>query len=180
MALPGAVRRGWRGLSAGKRTILMLALLVLAWQAMLSSVRLMNKKALSDIQVTLLSGESTNLAALADGKPLVVNLWASWCPPCRHEMPVLAAAQQHETGISFVFANQGEHAASVHDYLSSSRLDLANVALDRDARLGSVAGSMALPITLFYDARGQLVASHRGALTAATLAGRLKQFNPSK
>lgn len=158
----------------------MMALLVLAWQGMLSGLRLMNEKALSETQVTLLSGQSTSLAALADGKPLVVNLWASWCPPCRHEMPVLAAAQQREPGISFVFANQGEHAATVHYYLASSRLELANVALDRDGRLGSIAGTMALPITLFYDAQGRRVDTHRGALTAAALAAKLKQLNPTR
>ena len=95
-------------------------------------------------------------------------------------MPVLAAAQKQQTWASFVFANQGESNATVQRYLSDSQLDLANVMLDRDTRLGFVAGSMALPITLFYDAQGQLVATHRGALTAASLAGKLKQLNPSK
>ena len=89
---------------------------------------------------------------------MVVNLWASWCPPCRREMPVLAAAQKQQPWASFVFANQGESNATVQRYLSDSQLDLVNVTLDRDTRLGFVAGSMALPITLFYDAQGQLVA----------------------
>ena len=172
-AMPGAVRRGWRGLSSRKRTLLALALWVLAWQGILGGLRLMDKPALSEMQVTLLSGESTNLAALADGKPMVVNLWASWCPPCRREMPVLAAAQQRETGISFVFANQGENAATVQRYLSASRLDLANVLLDHDTRLGFVAGSGTLPLTLFYDASGRLVDTHLGALSAASLASKL-------
>ena len=172
-AMPGAIRRSWRGLSVRKRTILTLALWVLAWQGILGGLRLMDKPALSEMQVTLLSGESTNLAALADGKPMVVNLWASWCPPCRREMPVLAAAQQRETGISFVFANQGENAATIQRYLSASQLDLANVILDRDTRLGFVAGSGTLPLTLFYDASGRLVDTHLGALSAASLASKL-------
>ncbi|MHB1145352.1 MAG: TlpA family protein disulfide reductase [Thiobacillus sp.] len=172
-AMPGAIRRGWRGLSARKRTLLALALWVLAWQGILGGLRLMDPPALSDMPVTLLSGESTTLAALADGKPLVVNLWASWCPPCRREMPVLAAAQQRETGIGFVFANQGESAATVQRYLSASRLDLANVVLDRDTKLGFVAGSGTLPLTLFYDAGGRRVATHLGALTAASLESKL-------
>ena len=46
-------------------------------------------------------------AALQDyvGKPLVVNLWATWCPPCRREMPVLAKAQQDNTEVNFLFVN---------------------------------------------------------------------------
>ena len=172
-AIPGAMRRVWRGLSTRKRTILALVLLVLAWQGILGALRLMDNPALSEMQATMLSGESTNLAALADGKPMVVNLWASWCPPCRHEMPMLAAAQQRETGVSFVFANQGENAITVQRYLTAGQLDLANVMLDRDTRLGTVAGSMVLPITLFYDASGRLIDTHLGELSAAALASKL-------
>ncbi|OYZ30036.1 MAG: hypothetical protein B7Y27_01775 [Hydrogenophilales bacterium 16-64-40] len=144
-AMPGAIRRGWRGLSARKRTFLALAFWVLAWQGVQGGLRLMERPALSGMPMTLLSGESTTLAALADGKPLVVNLWASWCPPCR----------------------------PIQRYLSASRLDLANVILDRDTRLGFVAGSGTLPLTLFYDAGGRLVATHLGALSAASLASKL-------
>ena len=179
-AIPGTMRRVWHGLSTRKRTILALVLLVLAWQGILGGLRLLDNPALSEMQATMLSGESTNLAALADGKPMVVNLWASWCPPCRHEMPMLAAAQQRETGVRFVFANQGENGATVQRYLSASQLDLANVLLDRDTTLGFVAGSGMLPITLFYDASGQLVASRRGELSVASLASNLNQLRAHK
>lgn len=177
-AVAGTIRRGWRGLSVRKRTLLTLALWVLAWQGVLGGLRLLENPASSDMQVTMLSGESTNLAVLAGGKPMVVNLWASWCPPCRHEMPLLAAAQHREAGVSFVFANQGENGATVQRYLSASQLDLANVLLDHDTRLGFVAGSQMLPITLFYDASGKLVDTHLGTLTAASLAKRLNALRP--
>ena len=156
--------------------MLSLGIWILAWYGIQAGLRLMEKPGLPDMPVTLLSGEATDLAKLADGKPMIVNLWASWCPPCRREMPLLAAAQQRETGVSFVFANQGESAATVQRYLSASQLHLDNVMLDRDARLGFVAGSMALPITLFYDANGQLIGSRRGELSAAALATQLKQL----
>lgn len=177
-AMPGVIWRGWRGLSVRKRTILALALWVLAWQGLLGGLRLMDNPALSEMQVTMLSGESTNLAALADGKPMVVNLWASWCPPCRREMPVLAAAQKQEAWASFVFANQGENRATVQRYLSTSQLELANVMLDRDTQLGFVAGSGTLPITLFYDTSGRLVDTHLGALSTASLARKLNLLRP--
>ena len=181
-AMPGAVRRGWRGwrgLSARKRTLLALALWVLAWQGVLGGLRLMDKPALSEMQVTLLFGESIKLAALADGKPMVVNLWASWCPPCRREMPVLAAAQQREAGVNFVFVNQGEDGATAQRYLSEGRLGLANVLLDPGAALGREVGSGALPTTLFYDASGRLVDTHLGELSAASLASKLSPLRAS-
>ncbi len=176
--MPSAMWRGWRRLSVRKRTVLALVFWVLAWQGVMTGLRLIDKPTLSEIQVTMLSGESTHLAALADGKPMVVNLWASWCPPCRREMPVLAAAQKRETWASFAFANQGENRATVQRYLSAGQLELANVVLDRDTQIGFVAGSSALPITLFYDASGQLVATHLGALSAASLTKRLSALRP--
>ena len=175
-AIPRAVVRGWRGLSPRKRTVLALAFWVLAWQGLLSGLRLLDDPALPEMSVAMLSGESTTLAALADGKPLVVNLWASWCPPCRREMPMLAAAQQHESNVTFVFSNQGENGAAVQRYLSASALDLANVTLDRHSELGRVAGSGMLPVTLFYDASGQLAATHLGELSEASLARNLNRL----
>ncbi len=56
------------------------------------------------------------------GKPTVVNLWATWCPPCRREMPVLAAAQQQRPDLNFVFVNQGEGATAIRRYLGASGL----------------------------------------------------------
>ncbi len=62
------------------------------------------------------------------GKPMVVNLWATWCPPCRREMPVLRGAQQANQDIIFVFANQGESAETIQSYLAAEKLELKNVA----------------------------------------------------
>ncbi|WP_146012541.1 TlpA disulfide reductase family protein, partial [Janthinobacterium sp. AD80] len=125
-----------------------------------------------------LDGESVSLAALAAGKPMVVNLWASWCPPCRREMPVLAAAQQARADIVFVYANQREDAAAANAFLAPSGLALRNVVLDSEAALGKAAGSSALPTTLFYDARGRLADTHLGELSDASLASKLQKIAP--
>lgn len=129
------------------------------------------------LPLATLAGTSTTLAALSGGKPMVVNLWASWCPPCRREMPVLAAAQQADNGVVFVFVNQGENAATVAHYLTAESFALANVLLDGPAQLGKAIGSSALPTTLFYDASGGLVDIHLGALSAATLASKLQRLH---
>jgi thiol-disulfide isomerase/thioredoxin len=175
-ALLVAIWRGWHRAALRKPLILGLAAGAIAWGGMFVALRLAERPALPTVSLTTLAGEPTNLAALAAGKPMVVNLWASWCPPCRREMPVLAAAQKQETGVRFVFANQGEDGATVQRYLSAGQLDLANVLFDPGTDLGREVGSRALPTTLFYDANGRLVDTHLGELSAASLASKLNRL----
>jgi thiol-disulfide isomerase/thioredoxin len=151
----------------------------IAWVVMNGAVRLLERPALPDLTLVTLAGDPVVLSQVAAGKPMVVNLWATWCPPCRREMPVLAAAQRREKGIHVVFVNQGEDAVTVHRYLAATEPDLEHVLLDRAAALGRAVGSSALPTTLFYDARGRLVATHLGELSAASLASKLQPLVPS-
>jgi thiol-disulfide isomerase/thioredoxin len=123
-------------------------------------------------------GTPTDLRQAAQGRPLVVNLWASWCGPCRREMPVLAAAQQREPRIGFVFVNQGESAATVRAYLASLGRPLHGVLLDPGSTLGPAVGSRGLPTTLFVDSRGRVVDAHFGLLNAAALQSRLRRLQP--
>lgn len=110
------------------------------------------------------------------GKPLVINLWATWCPPCRREMPVLAEAQRNEPDVTFLFVNQGEGAQLINEFLQGERYGLDNVLLDTGGRLGQHIGSSALPTTLFYDAEGRQIGSHLGELSQASLARALESL----
>lgn len=175
-ALLVAIVHGWHRAALRKPLALGLTAGALTWAAMSGALGTFDntpRPALPKVSLITLAGEPTDLAALAKGQPMVVNLWASWCPPCRREMPVLAEAQQRETGITFVFANQSEDAATALRYLSASALSLANVVLDPGAELGRAVGSTGLPTTLFYDASGQLADTHLGELSAASLASKL-------
>ncbi|WPB57639.1 TlpA disulfide reductase family protein [Xylophilus sp. GOD-11R] len=103
------------------------------------------------------------------GKPVVVNLWATWCPPCQAEMPVLQAAQARRRDIHFVFLNQGESSGTVAEFMARRRLVLDNVLLDSRSEAGKRFDGEALPTTLFFDASGRLVDRHLGLLSQATL-----------
>jgi thiol-disulfide isomerase/thioredoxin len=123
---------------------------------------------------TLDGAQPVDLRTAAAGRPVVVNLWASWCGPCRQEMPALAAAQQREAGVGFLFVNQGETASAVRAYLSSLGRPLHEVLLDPRSQLGPAIGSRGLPTTLFYDAKGSLIDAHFGVLNPAALEARLR------
>ncbi|MCX2863337.1 TlpA disulfide reductase family protein [Paucibacter sp. PLA-PC-4] len=125
------------------------------------------------------SAQSLSLSEAARGRPVVVNLWASWCGPCRVEMPVLAAAQQRESAVGFLFINQGESPAAVKAFLRQQGLSLREVLLDSRSTLGPAVGSRGLPTTLFYDAQGRQVDAHFGIINAAALESRLRQIRPS-
>lgn len=124
-----------------------------------------------------LDGSPVGLSSF-EGRPTVVNLWATWCPPCQREMPVLRQAQLEHPEINFVFLNQGESAEKVRQYLQRSQLVLRNVLLDPKAEMGSRFDQKALPTTLFFDARGQFIGTRIGALSRATLAQRLDSLSP--
>ncbi len=121
-------------------------------------------------------GRETRLAQVAAGRPMVVNLWASWCGPCRQEMPMLAQAQQQQPHVAFAFVNQGEAPEVVRRYLASHGLALRDVLLDPSSSLGVAVASRGLPTTLFYDAQGRQVDAHFGLLNAAALAARTARW----
>lgn len=110
-------------------------------------------------------------AAVEDfiGKPIVVNLWATWCPPCLREMPLLASAQQQHPGITFLFPNQGESGQLVRQFLQARSPGIRNVLLDPAGQFPVHVGSQALPVTLFFSQRGILLHKHVGELSTAAL-----------
>ncbi len=116
------------------------------------------------------------LNTLLDGRPVVVNLWATWCGPCRQEMPALAQAQQDNPHIRFVFVNQGEDAAHVEQFIAQQGWILKDMWLDAKAQTGKSVGSQSLPTTMFYDAQGQLVRAHVGVLTPIAIRAQLLQM----
>lgn len=125
-----------------------------------------------ELSVRRLDGAAVPLRAY-QGKPLVVNLWATWCPPCRREMPALAAMQRKRPDVGFVFVNQRESAATVRAFLAAQGLRMENVVIDPAGQLGARTGSVGFPTTLFYDARGVLRFRHVGELSEATLREKL-------
>jgi len=110
--------------------------------------------------------KATTLAKEAGGKPLAVNLWATWCAPCVAELPAFDKMAGAETakGVKVIAISQdSEGAKQVDPFLATHKL--ANLAryLDPDTGLGFAYGTT-LPTTVLYDARGKEVARVIGGL----------------
>ena len=132
---------------------------------------------LPDIELATAQGARVNLSSFK-GAPTVVNLWATWCPPCVREMPVLEQAQIDHPSVHFVFINQREPAERVNAWLAARQLTLRHVLLDDNRQAGAAFGYSALPTTLFFDASGKLVSVRVGELSKATLAQKLRTITP--
>ncbi|MGH8116805.1 MAG: TlpA family protein disulfide reductase [Rhodanobacteraceae bacterium] len=115
-----------------------------------------------------MDGRPATLASLA-GEPMVINLWATWCGPCRREMPMLIEASHGTPGVRFVFVDQGESAATVRTFLASQALQPAHVLLDANSELSRDYRVPGYPTTLFVGADGRLRDTQVGPLSRATL-----------
>ncbi|TWO68027.1 redoxin domain-containing protein [Caenimonas sedimenti] len=131
---------------------------------------------LPTLELASLEGAPVDLAQF-EGRPTVVNLWATWCPPCVREMPVLREAQAAHPAMNFVFINQGESAQRVGGWLAARNLLLRNVLLDTKGQALTAFNQRGLPTTLFFDAKGRLVSTRTGELSAASLAEKLESID---
>jgi thiol-disulfide isomerase/thioredoxin len=113
-----------------------------------------------------------------DGKPLVINLWATWCAPCQAEMPVLATAQASYPGLDLVFVNQGEQRDTVDSFMTNLNLRVSNSLFDPELSVSKATGTKAFPTTLFYDASGKLLESHLGRFSQATFEATITHLYP--
>ncbi len=127
-----------------------------------------NSLPLPDFAATTLDGDAVVLTRFI-GKPTVINLWATWCPPCRREMPMLAKAQTELPTVNFVFLNQGESPEIIKKFLVQTGLDMDNMLRDPKGDVAREFHQRGLPATLFFDAEGHLDSSRLGALSRATL-----------
>jgi thiol-disulfide isomerase/thioredoxin len=130
---------------------------------------------LPEFSFASLDGQMVPLAQFK-GQPTVVNLWATWCPPCVREMPVLRQAQIDYPGVNFVFVNQRESVDRVDAWLKARQLPLRNMLLDVNGQTAAAFKQRALPMTLFFDAEGRLVSTRIGELSSATLTERLAEI----
>lgn len=123
--------------------------------------------------LTSTDGARVSLAAYA-GRPLVINFWATTCPPCRVEMPMLRDLTTR-AGVALVLVNEGQDAQSARDFLSA--VGVAQPALlDTDVAVGRDYGVLALPTTFFVKADGTVDRRQIGQLNERVLSAELSSL----
>ena len=133
--------------------------------------------ALWALEAELPSGGVYKLAKL-QGKPLVVNFWATWCPPCVEEMPLLDAFyRQHAAKGWQMVGIAADSASAVNKFLSKMPMQfptplagLAGIELSRT--LGNMSG--ALPFTVVVNSHGAIALRHMGKLSSEQIADFIK------
>lgn len=122
-----------------------------------------------------LDGQPFNAAEL-EGEPTVVNLWATWCPPCRREMPMMADVAASTSDARIVFVNQGEGAEVIEQFLAAESLELDHVIVDALGEFGQHYNARGLPMTLFITGGGMLQSVHMGEISREGLLGGINRI----
>jgi cytochrome oxidase Cu insertion factor (SCO1/SenC/PrrC family) len=119
-------------------------------------------------------GRQVSLASLA-GHPAVINFWATYCPPCRAEMPLLQRDAGPRSGVQLVLVDEGDSSQAARDFLDSLAIHQPAL-LDSDLSIGHAYGAIALPTTIFIRADGTIAARHIGQLDAIVLAAQISNL----
>ena len=158
----------------------LVAAAVLLWSGVLpmGGGAAQNKKAAPDMTVYTAEGVPVKLSDF-QGKPVVLNFWASWCGPCKSEMPAFQAAwEEYGDQVQFLMVNVtggSETVETAAAFLVEAGY-IFPVFYDT-AGSGSAAYQVySIPATYFIDARGNIAASHVGAMSEETLQGYLDKI----
>lgn len=106
------------------------------------------------------------------GKPLVINFWATYCPPCKAEMPLLQQAVGAQPGVRLVLINEGDGAQQARAFLNAVGVRQQSL-LDADLAAGRAFGVTALPLTVFVKADGTISGRHVGQIDDRVLSAEL-------
>ena len=114
-----------------------------------------------DFKLTSLDGKPLTLAAL-EGKVVLLNFWATWCGPCRAEIPDLIALQDRYKGrLQIIGLNVDDEEADIKQYVEETGINYPVAMTSNDVRL-QFGGIPALPTSFVLDTLGRVVQKHVG------------------
>ena len=122
--------------------------------------------------------DPSRVVSLADyqGRPLVLNFWASWCVPCRKEMPAFESVASELKGrVEFLGVNEQDTRPGALDLVTKTGVRYPSV-VDADGKLMTAYGLRGLPNTAFISPDGELLEVHAGELNATDLRAAIRRL----
>jgi cytochrome c biogenesis protein CcmG/thiol:disulfide interchange protein DsbE len=114
-----------------------------------------------------------------EGTPLVLNFWASWCPPCVRELPALQeVAAELEGEVAFLGMNVTDDRAEAEALAAEAGVTY-DLGVDEEGALFTALAGLNMPTTLFIDAAGDVVDTHEGAFDADELRTAIAEAFPA-
>ncbi len=127
-----------------------------------------------DFTLPDLNGARVSLAQVR-GRPVVINFWATWCPPCRDEIPRLIEAYQREKESVAFLAISDEPADVVGPFVKEHAIPYVNL-LDGGDRVSSTYGIRALPTTVFISRDSEIMVFYTGEMSARIIEEGLRRI----
>lgn len=125
-----------------------------------------------DFALDTLDGKRITLSDLR-GKVVIVNFWATWCPPCRAEMNDLQSAYQaHQNDFVLLAINNSEEDADVQKFVAEFHLTFP-ILLDRDGQVAKQYNVLALPTSFIIDRKGIVRAVNVGGMNRVYIEAQL-------
>jgi thiol-disulfide isomerase/thioredoxin len=130
----------------------------------------------ADFTVMTLDGAGFTLSEhLADdGRPVFLNMWASWCPPCKAEMPDINSASQSHEGVKFVGVAVNDDPAAAADFATSTGIQYT-IGFD-DGTVSQGYNVRGLPATFIISSEGVILEQIFGAVSAADIDEKLERW----
>ncbi|MBK1811510.1 TlpA family protein disulfide reductase [Clostridium sp. YIM B02505] len=118
-----------------------------------------------DFKLKTLEGTEISLSDFK-GKKVFLNFWATWCPPCREEMPELEKLYQEskDSDLVIITINLGEDASTIKSFMDKNKYNFT-VALDLDQDVTTKYSIVSIPTSIFIDSEGNLVSKKIGPMT---------------
>ncbi|MDR0464307.1 MAG: TlpA family protein disulfide reductase [Treponema sp.] len=123
------------------------------------------RQAARNFTLPVLGGENTSLSSFR-GKVVILNFWATWCPPCREEMPSMESLYRRfkDEGLEIVAVDMMEDTETVSRFISNNGYTFP-VMLDRLNRTGAVYGVSSIPVSFILDREGRIIARVIGGIS---------------
>jgi cytochrome c biogenesis protein CcmG/thiol:disulfide interchange protein DsbE len=143
----------------------------------LSGVTMVNRAA-PDFTLTTFNGATISLQELR-GKPVVINFWASWCPPCRIEAALLERIWRayKDRGLIFIGVNIQDRKVDALSYLREFDITYPN-GPDPTGEISIDYGVSGLPVTFFISGQGEVVRRWVGAIEKSVLISSIEEIMP--